>query len=114
MGDFGISRILENTYDCAKTAIGTPYYLSPEICNQLSYSFKSDIWSLGCVLYEMLTFKHPFEGENIRQLIENISKGKYSPVRNCSQLMKDLMRNMLTVKTESRFGISQVLAHKVF
>ena len=41
--------------------VGTPYYLSPEICNDLPYNNKTDIWSLGCVLYELLTYKHPFD-----------------------------------------------------
>lgn len=44
--------------DLARTCIGTPYYLSPEICENKPYDHKSDIWALGCVLYEMTTLKH--------------------------------------------------------
>ena len=51
IGDFGIARVLQHTYDCANTAIGTPYYLSPEICQEKPYNQKSDIWSLGCIFY---------------------------------------------------------------
>lgn len=51
IGDFGIARVLQHTYDCANTAIGTPYYLSPEICQERPYNQKSDIWSLGCIFY---------------------------------------------------------------
>jgi len=58
IGDFGIARVLQHTYDCAQTAIGTPYYLSPEICQEKPYNQKSDIWSLGCILYEMCTLRH--------------------------------------------------------
>ena len=47
LGDFGIARVLQHTSDCAKTAIGTPYYLSPEICQEIPYNQKSDVWSLG-------------------------------------------------------------------
>ena len=61
IGDFGIARVLQHTYDCANTAIGTPYYLSPEICQEKPYNQKSDIWSLGCVLYKMMMLKYPFE-----------------------------------------------------
>lgn len=53
LGDFGISRILSNTKSKAKTVVGTPFYLSPEIIRSESYNFKSDIWSLGVLLYEM-------------------------------------------------------------
>ena len=65
IGDFGISRVLQHTYDCAKTAIGTPYYLSPEICQERPYNQKSDIWSMGCIIYEILTFKHAFDSTSI-------------------------------------------------
>jgi len=53
LGDFGIARVLSNTKSRAKTVVGTPYYLSPEIIESQPYSFKSDIWSLGVLLYEM-------------------------------------------------------------
>ncbi|CAF4224693.1 unnamed protein product, partial [Adineta steineri] len=58
LGDFGISKVLNTTCELARTQIGTPYYLSPEICQQRPYNNKSDVWSLGCVLYEVTTLKH--------------------------------------------------------
>ncbi|XP_065592370.1 serine/threonine-protein kinase Nek1 isoform X7 [Cyrtonyx montezumae] len=58
LGDFGIARVLSSTVELARTCIGTPYYLSPEICQNRPYNNKSDIWALGCVLYEMCTLKH--------------------------------------------------------
>ena len=48
----------------AFTVVGTPYYLSPELCEEKPYNNKSDIWSLGCVLYELCTLRHPFEAMN--------------------------------------------------
>ncbi|XP_035770510.1 serine/threonine-protein kinase Nek5-like isoform X2 [Neolamprologus brichardi] len=59
LGDFGIARMLNNTMELARTCVGTPYYLSPEICENRPYNNKTDIWSLGCVLYELCTLKHP-------------------------------------------------------
>lgn len=53
IGDFGISKVLDNT--SAKTFVGTPYYLSPEVCENRPYNLSSDLWSLGCIIYEMCT-----------------------------------------------------------
>ena len=77
IGDFGISRVLQHTYDCAQTAIGTPYYLSPEICQEKPYNQKSDIWSLGCTMIEMLTGKPPYAGiENCFAVMIRIGRGE--------------------------------------
>lgn len=64
LGDFGVSKILEHTNDSAHTVIGTPLYMSPEVCNNKPYTYKSDVWSLGCVLYEICTFNKPFWAES--------------------------------------------------
>ncbi|XP_042620406.1 serine/threonine-protein kinase Nek5 [Cyprinus carpio] len=69
LGDFGIARMLNSTVELARTCVGTPYYLSPEICENRPYNNKTDIWSLGCVLYELCTLRHPFEGSNLKQLV---------------------------------------------
>jgi len=47
LGDFGISKVLENTNEAAMTVVGTPYYMSPEVCESKPYTFKSDVWALG-------------------------------------------------------------------
>lgn len=70
--------------------VGTPYYLSPEICNDLPYNNKTDIWSLGCVLYELLTYKHPFDAQTQAALINKIMKGNYEPIPVTAQ-NKDLV-----------------------
>ena len=68
LGDFGIARVLSNTRSRAKTVVGTPYYLSPEIIRQEGYSFKSDIWSLGVLLYEIAALQPPFNAQSLHQL----------------------------------------------
>lgn len=64
MGDFGISKKLDFSGDFAKTALGTPYYLSPEICSNSNYNHMTDIWMLGCAIYELCTLEKPFVGDS--------------------------------------------------
>lgn len=61
IGDLGVAKVLSDQNNFARTMVGTPYYLSPEMCEEKPYNEKSDIWALGCVLYEMCALKHPFE-----------------------------------------------------
>merc|ERR1740138_151745 len=75
MGDFGIAKVLECTAACAQTQIGTPYYLSPEICQGKPYAWSSDIWSMGFILYEMCARKVPFDAPDLVTLIGKITKG---------------------------------------
>jgi NIMA (never in mitosis gene a)-related kinase len=64
IGDLGVAKLLNQTSNMAHTIVGTPYYLSPELCEEKPYNHKSDVWSLGCVLYELCAFRHPFEANN--------------------------------------------------
>lgn len=64
IGDLGVAKVLSNTAAFAHTMVGTPYYLSPELCEEKPYNIKSDVWALGCVLYEMCTLRHPFDAHN--------------------------------------------------
>lgn len=60
LGDFGLSRLLSQESQYALTNVGTPYYMSPEQINETNYNEKTDIWSAGCVLYEMVALRPPF------------------------------------------------------
>lgn len=75
IGDFGISKVLESTCAFAKTTIGTPYYLSPEICMEKPYTFSSDIWALGCVVYELACLRVPFDATSLQSLVQKITRG---------------------------------------
>ena len=110
IGDFGIAKALTNTKNNATTIIGTPYYFSPEIINGEPYNYKTDIWSLGVVLYEMCCLKLPFESNNIAQLSIKIMKGKYDPIPNrYSKNMANLIKNMLNIDQKLRPNINEVL-----
>eukprot|EP00111_Clytia_hemisphaerica_P019457 TCONS_00057400-protein len=75
IGDFGISRILEGSTDIATTFTGTPYFMAPEILKHEGYNSKSDIWSLGVILYETCTLKKAFQGNNLMAVMKNIVHG---------------------------------------
>jgi NIMA (never in mitosis gene a)-related kinase 1/4/5 len=80
IGDMGVAKILNNQAAFAETQVGSPYYLSPELCEEKPYNTKSDVWALGCVLYEMCTGKHPFNAPNKAALLLKIVRGEYLPL----------------------------------
>ncbi len=65
LGDFGISKVLSGTRSRAKSIVGTPYYLSPEILNENPYNMKTDIWALGVLLYELTALRRPFIAKDL-------------------------------------------------
>uniref|UniRef100_A0A672I4C1 non-specific serine/threonine protein kinase n=1 Tax=Salarias fasciatus TaxID=181472 RepID=A0A672I4C1_SALFA len=111
LGDFGIARVLNSTVEFARTCIGTPYYLSPEICENKPYNNKSDIWALGCVLYEMCTLKHAFEAGNMKNLVLKIICGSYPPVStHYSQDLRALLRQVFKRNPRERPSVNAILA----
>ncbi|XP_053141066.1 serine/threonine-protein kinase Nek5 isoform X3 [Hemicordylus capensis] len=110
LGDFGIARILSNTMEFARTCVGTPYYLSPEICENRPYNNKTDIWSLGCVLYELCTLKHPFEGNSLHQLVLKICRGHFMPVSTkYSYDLRTLISQLFKTSPRDRPSINSIL-----
>ncbi|XP_026884190.2 serine/threonine-protein kinase Nek1 isoform X2 [Electrophorus electricus] len=110
LGDFGIARVLNSTEELARTCIGTPYYLSPEICENKPYNNKSDIWALGCVLYEMCTLKHAFEAGNMKNLVLKIIRGSYPPVSvHYSQDLRTLLGQLFRRNPRERPSVSAIL-----
>ncbi|KAI4818893.1 hypothetical protein KUCAC02_004184 [Chaenocephalus aceratus] len=103
LGDFGISRVMTNTADMASTCVGTPSYLSPELCQDVPYSTKSDIWALGCLLYELCALRPPFAATNLLSLFYKITKGEFDPVPNIfSDNISSLIQTMLCINPEHR------------
>jgi hypothetical protein len=110
LGDLGISKVLEGTMDFAQTCIGTPYYMSPEIFKNKPYSYKSDVWALGCVLYEMTTLDHAFDANSLNGLAQKIIKGRYPPIHNkYSRYLRELIGQMLAPEPKQRPDLDQIL-----
>jgi NIMA (never in mitosis gene a)-related kinase len=94
LGDFGIAKVLDSSGDQARTQIGTPYYLSPEICENKPYGSKSDVWSLGVVWYELAALEMPFQAQSLPALVMRIcgSEPNYQKLaQNYSAPMIDLV-----------------------
>ena len=110
LGDFGISKGFQNTMEKAKTMVGTPYYLSPEILENKPYDAKSDIWSLGVLLYEMMTFKMPFSANSFPILVVKILRGNYTPPPTIySKDLREIIEKCLIVDYRKRPTIQQIL-----
>ncbi|XP_004844184.1 serine/threonine-protein kinase Nek5 isoform X3 [Heterocephalus glaber] len=110
LGDFGVARVLNNSMELARTCIGTPYYLSPEICQNQPYNNKTDVWSLGCVLYELCTLKHPFEGNNLHQLVRMICQARVPPISpRFSRDLQSLVPQLFKVSPQDRPSINSIL-----
>ena len=110
LGDFGISKGLRNSQEKAKTMVGTPYYLAPEIINGQQYDAKCDIWALGILLYELMTFKMPFNAVSLPLLSIKINRGVYKPPPSTySNEIKDLLKKCLTIEPDKRPSIDEIL-----
>lgn len=111
LGDFGIAKCLNFTMEKACTIVGTPYYLSPEIVQNQPYSFKSDIWSLGVLLFEMMALKMPFDANSLPMLSLKIIRGNYSSMPSVfSEDIKNLVKILLNVDAAKRPSINELLS----
>lgn len=111
LGDFGIAKVLDGTAAFAMTVIGTPYYMSPELYNNKPYSFKSDSWSMGCILYEMAALRHAFDAKNITALGQRVCRGQYAPLpASFGSVVKNLVKGLLSPSPMQRPSMAQILS----
>ena len=109
IGDLGVAKVLSRS-GFAKTFIGTPYYLSPEICDEKPYNDKSDVWALGCILYELTTYKHPFEAKSQGALILKIISATPEPIHSYySKDLSNLIFELLNKNYEKRPSCIDIL-----
>ncbi|KAM7111399.1 serine/threonine-protein kinase Nek3 [Molossus nigricans] len=114
LGDFGSARLLSNPMAFACTYVGTPYYVPPEIWENMPYNNKSDIWSLGCILYELCTLKHPFQANSWKSLILKICHGSLSPLpSHYSYELQHLIKQMFKRNPSDRPSTTTLLSRGI-
>ena len=109
LGDMNVSKVA-NKQGLNYTQTGTPYYASPEVWRDEPYGFKSDIWSLGCVLYELITLQPPFQAEDMQGLYKKVNKGIYPKIpKHYSKDLSLLIKMMLYVDPNKRPSCEDLL-----
>lgn len=115
LGDFGSACILKSSEAYARTYVGTPYYVAPEIWDNRPYNNKSDVWSLGCVLYELCTLQHPFQAPSWKSLILKVCRGAYPPLpSHLPYELHYLVKHMFKTNPRDRPSLHTILtSHRV-
>ncbi|XP_038150278.1 serine/threonine-protein kinase Nek3 isoform X2 [Cyprinodon tularosa] len=115
LGDFGSACILNSSKAYAHTYVGTPYYVAPEIWDNKPYNNKSDVWSLGCVLYELCTLKHPFQASSWKSLILKVCRGAYPPLpKHLPYELHYLIKQMFKTNPKDRPSVQTILtSHRI-
>ena len=118
LGDLGLGRYFSSQTMVSHSLVGTPYYMSPERINEVGYSFKSDIWSLGCLLYEMAVFQSPFYGDKMTLMLlcRRIEKCDYPPLPTdlFTPELRQLVNLCIQAKPDDRPESGQVLEVSIF
>ena len=114
IGDLGVSKKLIQT-NFAKTFIGTPYYLSPEICMEKPYNDKSDVWAIGCILYELCCYNYPFDAKSQGALLLKILNNEPERIdpHIYSKDLQNMINLLLNKNYELRPGCQDILKMKI-
>lgn len=115
ISDFGVAELLDHftNDDACRTSQGSPAFQPPEIANgqDVFSGFKVDIWSSGITLYNIVTGKFPFQGDNIYRLFENIGKGDFTIPDDLPPQLTNLLEGMLSVDPDNRLNVQQIREH---
>jgi serine/threonine protein kinase len=111
VADFGLAKMLSSKRSRAASVVGTPEYMSPELCRGEAYGVASDVWALGCVLYELLTFRTPFQASTVPALVLAILRSQVmEPSIAYSREVRYLARSMLVSDPQRRITLQQASA----
>jgi NIMA (never in mitosis gene a)-related kinase len=112
LGDLNVSKIVK--MGMVYTQTGTPYYASPEVWGDKPYNYKSDLWSVGCILYELCALRPPFKGTSLENLYKNVIKGVYDTIPNIySKDLSALIGMLLQVNPSNRPNCDQFLNNEI-
>ena len=108
LGDLNVSKVARKSL--AYTQTGTPYYASPEVWEEKAYDSKSDVWSLGCVIYEMITLRPPFQAKSMEELYKKVMRGIYPKISSkFSEDLSDALKLMIQVEAGARPSCEELL-----
>ncbi|KAG7694350.1 hypothetical protein KL951_004228 [Ogataea haglerorum] len=115
LGDFGLAKWLQHENEFAKTYVGTPYYMSPEVLMDRPYDPVCDVWSLGCVMYELCALRPPFQAKTHLALQEKIKAGTFQPIPDhYSHRLQMVINACLIVDPMERATVNQLLQDASF
>ncbi|KAI9293126.1 kinase-like protein [Neoconidiobolus thromboides FSU 785] len=109
LSDFGLATQIQEDIGEQKTLCGTLNYISPEIIHRKPYNLQSDLWSLGCLTYTLLTGKAPFEGTNIKETIKKVSNVEYNLPEGISLEAVQLIQSLLRFEPRKRIQLKDLL-----
>ena len=108
LGDLNVSKVARKGLGYTQT--GTPYYASPEVWEEQPYDSKSDVWSLGCVIYEMATLRPPFQAQSMEELYKKVMRGIYPKISSkYSEDLSDVLKLMIQVEVGARPSCEELL-----
>merc|ERR1719271_754104 len=112
LGDLGVAKVCpESCLPHLHTVVGSPYFMSPEICEAQPYGSKGDVWAFGCIAYQCVTRQRPFEAPTLPALVVRILAGEYAPVPpEYAELLEQIIAPCLVVDQQRRAGVAELLA----
>ncbi|KAJ3204106.1 hypothetical protein HDU67_009773, partial [Dinochytrium kinnereticum] len=114
IADFGLAVKLNDPNGEQKTMCGTPNYISPEIVSRQPYGLSADFWSLGCMLYTVLTGKPPFDSKVVKNTLDKVTRAEYTLPDHLSASARDLIQKLLMKEPQKRLPLAQVMRHPWF